>query len=63
MEVMLPVMLGGMLAGMVTGMMESHQALALSDAALWGAAMGLTSLVFCNALNGVLKGEVKQWTN
>ena len=63
MEVMLPVMLSGMLAGMVTGMMESHQAVALWDSALWGATMGLTSLLFCSALNGVLNGEVEQWTN
>ena len=54
MEVMVPAMLTGMVAGMVVGMAAPMTEVRLHEGALWGAVLGLASLVFTYAANAVL---------
>ena len=63
MEVMLTVMLGGMLSGMWIAMAAAMRPLAVADAALYGAGIGLAGLAASTALDAWLKRKGGAWTS
>ena len=55
-EVTLPMMLTGMIAGMTPAMISGSD-IAVSDASVTGAFLGLASIGFCCVMDGFLGGE------